>query len=140
MPTPLKTKLFSAAAAYAPLQALLGTSPFRWSEQLVQGTAFPAVIVFIVSNPRVYAVTGRMASSWVRVQFTIFGGGNDSTNADAVAQALLSFLDSTNFAGLPAYPANPNTVVGDRDGGIAATQPATYQRMIDAMIFNNELL
>lgn len=140
MPTPLKSKLFAAASAYGPLQALLGTSPFRWSEQLVQGTEFPAITVFIVSNPRVYAVTGRMATSWARVQFTIFGSGNDSTNADAVAQALFSFLDNVNFAGLPTYPANPNNIVGDRDAGIAATQPATYQRIVDAMIFNNELL
>ena len=94
--------------------------------------------MFQVSNPRVYVATGRMATSFVRVQFTVYGTGNDSTNADAVAEALASFLDNFNAAGLPNSPANANDIVGDRDMGIAQTQPLTYMRVIDAMIFNSE--
>jgi hypothetical protein len=55
-----------------------------------------------------------------------------------VVEALLDFLKSFNPIGVSNLPAYPNTVVGDRDGGIAQTQPLTYQRFIDAMIFNDE--
>lgn len=137
--TQLKAKIWSAASAYAPLTALLGASPFRlYDVQLPQSATFPAITMFQVSNPRVYVATGRMATSFVRVQFTVYGTGNDSTNADAVAEALASFLDNFNAAGLPNSPANANDIVGDRDMGIAQTQPLTYMRVIDAMIFNSE--
>jgi hypothetical protein len=136
----LKAKLFTAASANAGLQALLGTNPFRWYDsQLNQSSAFPAVVVFIVSNPRDYVITGQMSTSWARVQFTVYGTGNDSQNADAVVNALQAFLLGFNAYGLNP-PANANTIVGDRDFGIAATQPLTYQRVLDVMILNDELV
>jgi hypothetical protein len=135
----LKAKLFAAASVNAELQALLGTNPFRWwDSQLNQASAFPAVVVYIVSAPRTYVVNGRLSTYFARVQFTVYGTGNDSQNADAVVEALLDFLKGFNPIGVSNLPAYPNTVVGDRDGGIAQTQPLTYQRFIDAMIFNDE--
>ena len=136
----LKAKLFAAAKVNAGLTALLGTTPFRWFDtQLPQQAAFPAVVVYNVSNPRDYVLTGQMSTSKTRVQFTVYGTGNDSQNADAVVSALQAFLLGFNAYGLPNLPANDNQIVGDRDGGIAATQPLTYQRFVDVMILNDEL-
>ncbi len=139
MPSSLKAKLYAAASVDAGLQALLGTAPFRWFDtQLPQTAAFPAIVVFIVSDPRTYVLNGQMSTRFVRVQFSVYGTGNDSENASAVVNALASFLRGFNAYGVPNLPANANTIVGDRDGGIAATQPLTYQRFVDAMVFNDE--
>lgn len=139
----LKAKLIAAMNAYTPLTDLIGSPASAWDTQLPQfpqpPNLFPAIVLFQVSNPPTYIVTGRMSTSFARIQFTIYGTGNDSTNADAVAQALYSFLDNFNAAGIANAPANPSTVVMDRDAGIAQTQPLTYQRIIDASIFNNDL-
>lgn len=135
----LKAKLFAAASVNAELQALLGTSPFRWwDSQLLQSSAFPAVVVFIVSNPADYVLGGRMSTSWVRVQFTVYGTGNDSENASAVVSALQDFLATFNAIGVPNLPVYPNRIVNDRDGGVAATQPLTYTRTLDVMVLNDE--
>lgn len=140
MASTLKAKLFSGASSFPALTALLGTNPFRlYDTQLVQKATFPAVVMFMVSNPNTYTLTGRLPTSWVRVQFTVYGTGNDSQNADAVVVALTAFLEqwsaTANVNGLEACP---NNIVGDRDGGIANTQPLTYQRFVDVMIFNND--
>jgi hypothetical protein len=140
--TSLKAMIYAAARQDAGLQALLlGGSPpiFNfWDTQLAQGSLFPAVVVNLVSNPRDYATTGRLPTSWARVQFTVYGTGNDSKNADLVVAALIAFLDTFNAAtGSPGAIANPTYVLGDRDGGIAITQPMTYQRFVDARIFWN---
>lgn len=135
----IKSKLFAAASIDAGLQALLGTNPFRWfDQQLPQGAAFPALTVTVVSNPRTYVFNGQLSTSFVRVQFSVYGTGNNSQNAEAVVGALASFLRGFNAYGIPNLPANANTIVADRDGGIAQTQPLTYQRFVDAMIFDNE--
>lgn len=97
------------------------------------------MVVFQVSNPKTYNVIGPMATSFARMQFTIYGTGNDSTNADAVAEALFSFLTGFNAAGLETSTGNANYVVNDRDAGIAQTQPLTYMRVIDVQIFNSDL-
>lgn len=141
MPSSLKAKLFAAAKIDAGLQALLGTNPFRWYDtQLNQQATFPAIVVFIVDNPREYVTTGQMSTSKTRVQFTIYGTGNDSQEADAVVNALQAFLLGFNAYSSRSLPANDNQIVGDRDGGIADTQPLTYQRFVDAMILNDELM
>lgn len=138
--------MFAAASQDAGLQALLlNGSVFQWAdEQLPQGwniTTKSALAVFVVSNPRDYVVGGRMATSFARVQFTVFGHGNDSSNADAVVAALLSFLDGFNASQAggtsPGY-ATPNYVVNDRDSGFVETDPMTYQRIIDVRIFSND--
>lgn len=135
----LKAKLFAAASEDAGLQALLGTSPFRWFDtQLPQQAEFPAVVAFIVSNPADYVITGRMSTSWARVQLTVYGTGNDSENASLVVNALQDFLATFNAIGVPELPVYPNRIVGDRDGGVAQTQPLTYQRFVDVQILNDE--
>lgn len=138
MPT-LKAKLFSAASATVALQALLGTSPFRWyDEQLPQSTAFPAVVVHEVDAPPDYSITGRMSTYWARIQFTIYGTGNDSENASAVASALADFLATFNAIGVSGLPVYPNRILNNRDAGLAQTQPMTYQRIIDVQVMNDE--
>lgn len=145
MGTPLKEKLFTAASANAGLQALLGTSPFQWGDtQLEQSwnlSTLGAVLAYQISDPRTYETRGQMSTSWVRMQFTVYGNGRDSVNASAIVAALLTFL-----CGFFAYSAGSNAtqaanqIVGDRDGGIAETQPMTYLRIVDAMILNDESL
>jgi len=145
MPSSLKAKLFTAAQLDAGLVALLkdGSSPMRWFDvQLPQNwpaghPRFPAIVVQLVSNPKNYVVSGPLPTSFARVQFTIFGTGNDSENANAVASALFSFLTGFCAYGI-SVPAFANYIVGDRDAGIAQTQPLTYQRVIDARIYADD--
>lgn len=133
----LKAQLYTAAAANSGLTALLGTPPRWFDEQLEQGSTFPAVTVTMISNPQDYSLLGPLATSWVRVQFSIYGAGNDSENANAVADALFSFIQTFDALGLPNSPSRPNYVVGDRDFGIAQTNPLTYMRIVDYQLFVN---
>lgn len=141
--TSLKAKLFAAALLNPSLVYLLGGgSPLvlRWFDlQLPQaaGTGFPAVVMKQVSDPQVYVGSGRLPTSWARMQFTVYGTGNDSQNADAIVQALSSFLDTFNGDGVTGRQASPNNIISDIDMGIAATQPLTYMRVVDARIFWN---
>jgi len=141
--TSLKAKLFAAALQNARLVYLLGSgSPLvlRWFDmQLPQsaGTGFPAVVVQQISDPRMYATAGLLPTSWARIQFTVFGTGNDSQNTDAIVEALAEFLNTFNADGVTGRPGSPNYIISDRDAGIALTQPLTYQRIVDARIFWN---
>jgi hypothetical protein len=141
--TSLKAQLFAAAQLNAGLVYYLGgSSPqvLRWfDEQLPQaaGTGFPSVVVKQISNPQMYATAGRLPTSWARMEFTIFGTGADSVNADQMAQALYAFLDTFNGDGVTGRSQSPNYIISDRDAGIAITQPMTYQRIIEARIFWN---
>jgi hypothetical protein len=136
MASSLKSRIWSAAAANAGLQALLGTSPFRlFDMQLPQQPppVFPSVTMFQVSKPQQFTVSGRLYSNVARMQFTIYGTGNDSENAWAVRTALLSFFDSLGGDGWGVV-----NVPGDRDAGIAQTAPLTYMRILDVMVFDDE--
>src|ERR1017187_4341686 len=111
IPTSLKAKLFAQASVNAGLQALLGTSPFRWYDsQLNQSSVFPAVVVLIVSNPPEYVMGGRLSTSWARVQFTVYGTGSDSQNASAVVNALQDFLAVFNAYSSRSLPAYANRI------------------------------
>lgn len=143
----LKVKLFNSASADAGLIALLkdGANPFRWfDQQLPQNwpaaaVKFPAIVVLIVSNPRTYVVTGQLPTSFVRVQFAVFGTGNDSENANDVVKALAAFLGNFSAYGLQgSVPAYANYIVGDRDSGVVQTQPQMYQRILDVQIYSND--
>jgi hypothetical protein len=138
----LKAKIFAAASVNTELQALLGTNPFRlYDIQLPQQSAFPAVVMFQVSNPPAYVIGGRLSTSWARIQFTVFGTGNDSENASAVVDALQDFLKTfTAYGNLSRSGSYDNRIVNDRDAGIAQTQPLTYQRILDVLIFSNDQL
>lgn len=137
----LKAKLFASASANPGLQAVLQNGPvFQWGDiQVPQQwdlVNHSAVTAFLISNPKDYVALGPMFTSWVRVQFRIFGHGNDSENAEAVAQALFAWLILLNT--LTQNGQASNFVVGDRDSGIAQTQPMTYQRDIDVMMFQDD--
>jgi hypothetical protein len=135
----LEAKLFAAASAYAPLTALLGTSPFRWYvTQLTQGSAMPAVVVFQVSDPAAYAFTGKLPTSAKRMQFTIWG--DSAEKAQAVEAALVAFLGSFSAYGIPGLVSYANYVVNVRAGMYTQTQPARFLRTVDAMVQNNDLI
>lgn len=139
----LKQKLFAAALLNPRLVYLLGGgSPLvlRWfDQQLPQaaGTGFPAVVVSQVSDSGTYVGSGRLPTSWARMQFTVYGTGFDSQNADAIVQALADFLDTFSADGVTGRPACPCNIISDRDMGIAATQPMTWMRVVDCRIFWN---
>lgn len=136
----LKAKLYTAASADSGLQALLlSGSTFQWADQqLPQAwnlTTKSAVAVQIVSDPSTFELQGRMATSAARVQFTVFGHGNDSENAEAVVAALYNFLGTLSGAGCGCIG-----IPGKRDAGIADTQPMTYMQMVDAFIWNDSTI
>lgn len=151
MATTLKAKLFAQASAYAPLQALLGAPPdiFRWFDSTLDQDALTtgksAVVVTQVSRKPVFANLGQLPTDWARMQFTIFGavtdpnGGADSQSCDAVVGALQQFLPTFNATGITSGGnAIPSFVLmSDRDMGLAETQPRTYQRIVDAMIWSD---
>lgn len=142
MANSIKAKLFAGASSYAPLTALLTASVFQWGDQQLSQNfnlkTHGAVVVQQISNPQSYTVAGRLPTSFSRVQFTIYGIGNDSQNADAIADALISFLDQWDGgSGIPGLSQYSNLVVGDRDFGVAQTNPMTYTRILDVQIFNN---
>lgn len=135
----LKSRLYSAASVDAGLVALLGSSPFRWFDQrLEQGSAFPAVVVESVSSSRMYVGSGQQPTNWNRMQFRVYGTGNDSENADTVVNALADFFNTFDGPGIPGLVSYPNLIVGDTDMGIAQTQPLTYMRLLDVRIFWNQ--
>ena len=137
----LKAKLFASASVNAGLQAfLLNGSTFQWGDvQLPQQwdlTNHSAVTVFQVSGPPDYTAAGPMYTGWYRMQFTIYGHGNDSENATGVAQALKAWL--LTITTLTQNQTPNNYVVGNQDRGIAQTQPLTYLRLVDVMMFYDE--
>lgn len=136
--TPLKDKLRTAAAAYAPLTALLGASPFRWYDtQLVQKSAFPAIVAQVISDPKSYVFGGRLPTSFARVQFVIWD--IDSQRIETVKSTLFDFLDTFVGDGISQSPlVKGNYIVADRDGMEPQTQPPQWKRIIDAKIFNND--
>lgn len=135
----LKAALYSAAKLNAGLQALLGPLPaFRWQDmQLIQSAApiKPTVTVRQISNPKTYSLNSVLSTGWIRMQFNCFGSGSDSQNADAIAEALFSFMATFDALGIPGSPSRPNYVVGDRDGLFAQTQPGVPLRIIDYLMF-----
>lgn len=150
--TSLKAKLFAAALQNAGLVAILGGgSPLilRWFDDQMQqqaGTGAPAVVVRQITDPQMYATSGRLPTSFAVMRFECYGaqqtGGNtanppDSQSTDALVQALMSFLDTFNGDGITGRPQSPCYVLSDRDMGIALTQPLTFMRQVDVRIFWN---
>lgn len=134
----LLAKLRTAAAVNATLQALLGTAPFRWyDQQLVQGTAFPAVAAFVVSQVPDYSMTSLLISRLYRLQINVYDP--DPEVARGVASAIVNFFPGFNAYSATTPTANrPNRVVNIRDGGIVNTDPLTAKQLIDVMVWNNE--
>ena len=142
MATSLIVKLVTAAQSFAPLQAYLGVGAAMriGSYPLAQGSTFPAIVLQVISNPRTYTFTCRQATSWARVQATIFGTTPGGENARAVEAAWCSFLDQFNGDGISGRVISPNYVVNSREFGVAQTAPLTFLILNDAMIRDNELL
>jgi hypothetical protein len=139
----LEAKLRTAALAYSPLATLLGNGGnpnlFRWYEtQLVEGSAFPAVVATLVSDPKDYCFTHRMSTSFTRMQFTIWD--TDPSNASLVADTLANFLDQFNAYGISGLSVNANFIVNSRATIYPETQPPVFQRIVDAKIFNDDLV
>lgn len=134
----LKVRLYQAASADAGLVALLGSPPRWYDQRLKQGAAFPAVVVDQVANPRDYVASGPMPTSWNRMQFRVYGTGNNSENANDVVNALANFLNTFDGPGIPGLQTYPNLIVADHDMGIAETQPLTYMRLVDVRIYSNQ--
>jgi hypothetical protein len=142
--TPLKQKLRAAAAGNSGLTGLLGTSPFRWYNlQLLQGSAFPAMVVQIISTIPKYGYTMRAQNPVQnRVQFTIWGGAAEAGDQAAhnVEAALKTFLDGFNAIGISNLALYPNHITLERDGFFIQTDTGIYQRLIDVMIWDNETI
>lgn len=141
MATSLFLKILNAASSYAPLTALLGSSPFRvYDMQLVQGSAVPATVIQQISGPQVYTFAGRLATLTARMQHTVFGAGEGGENARAVIAAWVSFYDQFNADGIAGRVLSPNQCQSPVEMGIAQTQPLTFQIRMDVMIFSNSTL
>jgi hypothetical protein len=139
----LKDRIRAAAIATPALTAILGVNPFRWyDQQLVEGSAFPAVVVQSVSDPQTYAYTGMMPTSWSRYQFTLWGvnTGPGILAMQGLETALQTFLNSLNVIGISGLVQYPNLIVAARDGFKPLPKPGNPQRLIDVMIFNNNTL
>ncbi len=139
MSTSLERKLWLAAQADANLQALLGSgAAIRWGGmQEPQGSIFPSVAVNVVSAIDQYSNTDLLITALYRVQFTVFD--TNAERARQVEQAIKQFLTMFNaYSPAGATVLRPNRVVMRRQGGDPQTDPLTYQRIMDAMIWNNE--
>lgn len=136
----LSDKIVAGIFAYAPLASLLATrldgNPAVYRNQLQQGSAFPALVFQLISGGQQYTLNSRLATSFSRVQFTIWA--NDPDTAETIESQLYAFLDGFNPAAVnPNLQAAPNFVVLTRDGMYTETQPPQYWRISDAQIFDN---
>lgn len=143
MATPVKDRIRTAAINTAALTALLGTNPFRWFDrQLYKGATLPAVVVQSISDPRTYALAGRLPTSFSRYQFTIWADNNAAGVAalSSIESALTNFLETLDLVGIPGQICYSNRIVAARDAMYPTPEPGKPQRVIDAMIFANDSL
>jgi hypothetical protein len=143
VPTPVKDQLRTAVAAYAPLASLLTVAgTLNWYDtQLPQTATFPAIVMQQITGPKTYTFLARLATVWARYQFTIWGGqfSAGSEMRDTLARVLPQFLDQVNLIGIAGLQQYPNFIVGDRDSVFPQTDGPIFQKIMDAMIFSNEL-
>lgn len=138
-PTSLEAQIRTAALAFPGLTAFLGgTDPnaFRWFDtQLLQGTAFPAVVVSIISDPQDYVFERRLVTSWQRVQFDIWS--YDPEQGYQIQEEIAAFLDQFNGYGTPNLVQYANQIVNVRKVLWPEPGPPQYQRIIDVKMFFN---
>jgi hypothetical protein len=140
---PLKDRVRSAAIAFPGFTALLGTNPFRWyDQQLNKGSAFPAIVVTVVSNAPTYALVGIVPTSFSRLQFTIWSVNDAQGMAKlaALEALLIQFLETLDLVGIPGLCSYSNVILSARDGWFPTPEPGNPQRLIDARIFANDQL
>ncbi len=129
-----------------PLRDLLGSgSPliFRWYDsQLIQGSKFPAVSAFVVSNPPTYCFTGRTAQNFGRIQFVIWGGQGaaGAASAQSVADAMYPFFDQLALYGVTGLVQYSNIIMLDREAVFPQTDTLIYQRIMDVKIFSADTI
>ena len=136
----LEAKIEEAIFAFSPLANMLGKrldgNPAVYDTQLQQGSAFPAIVLQMISGGQAYTLNSRLSTSFNRVQFTIWA--LNAEVARQIEQQLYAFLDGFNPAGVRSdLTSAPNFVVLTRQGMYAQTQPPQYQRINDVNIFDN---
>lgn len=135
--TPLKDKLRTAAAAYGPLTAIIGSNPIRyWNVQARQGATFPYVVATLVSDAPTYAFQGPLTASFARMQFVLWD--TDPQRLEDLDAAMQGFIAQFNGAGLPDATAQGNYILNRRDAMFAQTQPPQYQRLLDVRLYSGE--
>lgn len=136
----LEQKIRAAAAGYAPLAALIGTgSPvvLRWYDrQLVQGSAYPAVVAMTITNPPGYVFTGRLIPSWALCQYTVWGGTGDAgvQSAEAVSAALEDFFDQLDLVGNGRAIQQNNLIIANREAAFVQATTLIYQRVLEVRL------
>jgi hypothetical protein len=141
MSTPFSDRLRAAAFADSTLQSLLGTplNRFRfYNRQLVQGSAFPAVVFQQISGSDSYVDAGRQATGFSRYQFTIWA--DNQASAQAVDAALTAFTVTFNSSGVPGLSSYPNYILLRREGLFAPTDPGKYLQTLDVSFWQNDTL
>ncbi len=139
----LEARIRTAALAFSPLATLLGydgldPSSMRWYDtQLRPGKVFPALVLTLVSDPETYTFNRRLATSFARIQFDIWD--HDPENSFTVQEQLAAFLDQLNLYGVTGLVQNANQIVGKRKVNFPDRNPPEWQRIVDALIFNNDL-
>lgn len=137
--TTIEAKLRTAAAAFPALTVYIGTSPMRWYDtQLDQGSEYPAVTVRQISNPKMYSYSARMGLSQYRIQFTVWD--TDAERGRSVQAEIEAMLDTFNAIGQPGLSQYPCRVVNALGGMYPQSEPPVFQRIVDAMIWNNDSL
>jgi hypothetical protein len=149
----VEQKIRTAAAANSTLLLMLRTNaqgrgpdtsaPFRWyTDGLLQGSLYPAVVTQLISNPRAYSQDGQMPTSWARVQFTIWGGPY-TAGAQAredVGQALGAFFATLDLSSRPAGLVQPNFIDLERNAAYPQKDGLLYQKVMDLMVFVDDSL
>lgn len=139
-----EVKLRTLAAADASLQAIFGTSPFRWwDSQLVQGSAFPSCVVRRISTVRMYQLEGLNQMSQPRFQFDI--RHPDPETARAAAKAVIAWLSTIDLASNAQFgspqttpPQFPCYLLNERTGMDYQLQPPIFVESLDVRVFNLE--
>lgn len=140
MTTCIEQKIRQAASLSTALQAFFGPpSAFRWYDiQMVQGSALPAAVVQGISKLPTYrrVASGgepRLSLEAERVQVTV--RHTDPVQARAAAEAVVQFMDVTDFTGAGQQPAN--FLLNQRSGIDVQLEPHPYTETLDFRIWNN---
>jgi len=141
---PLEQRIRIAAAAYSPLALLLGSgSPllFRWyNGQLVQGSAYPAVVAMTVTNPPSYIFNRRLSTSYSLMQYTIWGGVGSAgaQAAEDVSAAMATFFDQLDLVGNGRQIQQNNFIQANRQAYYPQGTTLIYQRVLEVRVFSDD--
>lgn len=139
-----EAKLRTLAAANTSLQALLGTSPFRWFDtSLPQDIGvYPSVVVARVSTVFDSRMdTGISKYTWPRFQLDI--RHTDPEQARACASAIIDFLNTvdlavTSGAIMPPAKQAPCFILNQRTALDYELQPPVNVQTLDVRVMNFE--